>query len=122
MEDVVLRGARVLVVEDEDLIATLLEELLSKLGCVVVATATNVTEATAVAERDEIDVALLDVMMKGLDVHPVVEILARRGVPYAFVTGYGLIRTTGIYRNRPVLTKPITLPELRRVLREALAV
>ena len=122
MEDVVLRGARVLIVEDEDLIAALLEDLLSKLGCEVVATATTVTTATAVAGRDEIDVALLDVMMKGVDVHPVVEILARRGIAYAFVTGYGLIRTTGIYRNRPVLTKPITLPELRRVLREALTV
>lgn len=119
--DVALQGRRVLIVEDEDLIAAMLEELLTKLECEIVATATRLGDATEIAEHGEIDVALLDVMMKGLDVHPVVEILSRRGIPFAFVTGYGMTHTTGVYRNRPVLMKPITLPELRRVLREALA-
>lgn len=119
-ESTLLEGRRVLVVEDEDLVASLLERLLAKLGCEDVAIASQLTEAAEIAARDEIDVALLDVMLRGLDVHPVVETLSRRGIPYAFVTGHGLTRTTGIYRDRPILNKPITLPELRRVLIEAL--
>lgn len=121
VDNAIFMGKRVLIVEDEDLIAALLEDLLKKLGLKVVATATRLADAVDFAEKDELDVALLDVMMKGLDVHPVVQALSRRGIPFAFVTGYGVTRTTGIYRDRPVLTKPITQPELRRVLREAFA-
>lgn len=119
-DKVILKGRRVLIVEDEDLIATLLEDLLVKLECEVVSVATQLSEAVTMAKGKKFDVALLDIMLEGLDVHPVMEVLAKRDIPYAFVTGYGLPRKTGLYAKGPILNKPITLPGLKRVLREAL--
>lgn len=119
-DKVILKGRRVLIVEDEDLIATLLEDLLARLECEVVGVAAQRAEAITMAKKMTFDVALLDVMLERLDVHPVLEILARRGIPYAFVTGYGLPRKTGLYAKGPVIDKPVTLTGLKRVLREAL--
>ena len=84
-----LVGKRVLVVEDELLVAMLVEEMLVDAGCVVVGPFARVAEAVAAARGTEVDVALLDVNVAGEKVFPVAYELERRGVPFLFVTGYG---------------------------------
>lgn len=113
-----LQGLRVFVVEDVDLVAQLLRELIDKLGCETAFVASRLSDAVAFAESGDCDVALLDVMVVGEDVHPVVERLAARGIPFGFVTGHGTTHpATGIYRDRPVMAKPVSGPELEAVLR-----
>lgn len=113
-----LHGLRVFVVEDVDLVAQLLQDLVERFGCKLALVANDLRGAVAYASNGEFDVALLDVMIAGEDVHPVVEILAARKTPFAFVTGHGTTHPpTGIYRDRPVLSKPVSGPALEAVLR-----
>lgn len=118
MEKNELQGLQVFVVEDVDLIAQLLRDLVERSGCKVAHVSHRVTEAIEFAKSGDFNAALLDVEIAGQDVHPVVEKLAERDIPFAFVTGHGLTRPkTGIYRNRPVLNKPVSRPELEEILR-----
>lgn len=113
-----LNGKRVLLVEDETLVAMLVEDMLVDEGCVIAATATRLAEAKALAADPtlEIDLAILDVNLAGEPVFPVAEILARRGVLFAFATGYGAGGLPESWRERPVLQKPFTAAEVRAVL------
>lgn len=117
-----LDGARVLVVEDEPLVAMFLEDLLEELGCTVAATAWRLAQALEMAETVEADAAVLDVNIAGERVFPVAEALSRRGVPYIFATGYGSAGLPPELGRVPVLAKPIdqnSLAEaLARVLKE----
>ena len=80
-----LRGLRVLIVEDEALIASLLEDFLLDLGCDVVGPAMHMTEAVELAREAAIDGATLDVNIVGEKVYPVADILTERGIPFAGV-------------------------------------
>lgn len=105
-----LRGVRVLLVEDETLVAMLLEDMIADLGGTVVASASRVAAALEVA-RDpstDVDFALLDVNLAGEDVFPVAAALAERGVPFVFSTGYGSGGLPHVWRDRPTLQKPFT--------------
>jgi CheY-like chemotaxis protein len=83
-----LAGLRVLVVEDEALVLMTLEDMLTDLGCQVVVAIQHVEEALRVALDVVADVALLDVNVGGARIDPVAHILATRGIPIVFVTGY----------------------------------
>ena len=102
-----LKGRRILVVEDEMLISMLIEDYLLELGCVVVGPVGHVQQALKLAEHEHIDCALLDVNISGGTSYPVAEKLASRGIPFAFVTGYGSASNMGAFSDRPVLGKPI---------------
>ena len=115
-----LAGRRVLVVEDEALIAMNLQEMLDELGCVVVA-ATRVEEALAAVQDGGIDAVLLDVNLHGQPSFPVADALAARAVPFVFATGYGVHALREDLRDRPVLPKPFRMGELERALAGALA-
>ncbi len=104
-----LRGRRILVVEDESMIWMLIEDGLSEEGCVVVGPASQLDDALRAAADDAIDAALLDVNLGGRPVYPVADVLARRGIPFAFLTGYGAGGIQEAYRHHPVLKKPFTL-------------
>src|SRR4029079_14416273 len=80
---------RVLVVEDEYLIRMLLEDMLEELGYGLAAAVGTINEATEHASNSEFDVAVLDVNLDGREIYPVADILAKRGLPFVFVTGYG---------------------------------
>ena len=82
-------GLRVLVVEDEIMVALLLEDMIADLGHRVVGPVGRLGKALDVANREAIDVAILDVNVDGKEVYPVAEALAARHIPFAFVTGYG---------------------------------
>ncbi len=122
-DDTALNGKRVLLVEDEALVAMLVEDMLADEGCVVVATATRVGEAVAKAGDTaiEFDMAILDVNLAGEPVFPVAEALAKRGVPFAFATGYGAGGLPDTWKNRPTLQKPFTAADVTAVLQKIVA-
>lgn len=107
---------RILVVEDEMMIAFMIEDMLAELGHEVVALAMRLPEALEAARRPDIDLAILDVNLDGLRSFPVADILIQRAIPFAFVTGYGAAGLDEGYRNRPVLAKPFLSADLRRLL------
>jgi CheY-like chemotaxis protein len=111
-----LAGLRVLVVEDEGMVALLIEGMLEELGCEVVASAASLAKAEAAAKHEEIDFALLDVNLDGQQVFPVAEILRTRGVPFVFSTGYGRSALLEGFKEYHVLNKPFAIEELRQKL------
>lgn len=113
-----LRGLRLLVVEDEALVAMLVEDMLTDLGCVVVGVAGSVAKGLAVVGSEEVsfDGAVLDVNLGGEKVFPVADALAARGVPFVFATGYGAAGVAGRYAKAPVIAKPFGLPDLEAAL------
>jgi len=115
-----LKGARILVVEDEWLVSILLEELLHEFGCEVVGPATCVANAIDLASAGSIDGALLDLNVKGQVVYSVARMLADRGIPFAFVTGYTAAWISDTYRERPMLQKPVHAEKLKQILRDIL--
>lgn len=114
-------GLRILVVEDEMLVAMLMEDMLTDLGYEVVGTASRVNKAVEMAERETFDVAILDLNLNGQEAYPVADALILRGIPFAFATGYGETGLREPYRNRPILQKPFQQQHLKRVIAEALA-
>ena len=107
-----LEGRRILVVEDESMIWMLIEDGLSEEGCQVVGPAARLDDALHAAASETLDAALLDVNLGGQPAYPVADILAKRGIPFAFLTGYGEAGLNEAYRHRPVLKKPFTLNKL----------
>lgn len=114
-----LSGLRLLLVEDEAMVAMMVEDMLHDLGCVVVEVAGTVTRGLAAAER-EIDGAVLDVNLGSEAVFPVAEALKARGVPFIFSTGYGTAGIEANYAGVPILAKPYELRTLREQLLRAL--
>ncbi len=112
-----LTGLRLLVVEDEAIVAMMLEGMLEDLGCNVIDWAGTVAAALSLAQDAEMDGALLDVNVGGTMVYPVADALAARGIPFVFVTGYGPTHAAaGRFPGVPVLKKPFEQLELEGVL------
>lgn len=107
---------KVLIVEDESLVAMLIEDLLTDLGHTVVAAVGRIDRALHFAETMEIDLAVLDVNLHGERTYPVAEKLAARGIPILFATGYGQAGLDAAWQNRPVLQKPFQPDDLRRAI------
>src|SRR5262245_21302569 len=105
-------GLRVLVVEDEELVAMMIDGYLEDLGCTVAATARTVPEAVNAAETLSIQLALLDVNLAGKPVFPAAEALAAKGVPFIFSSGYGSSAVPEQFRAAPVIPKPFRIEEL----------
>ncbi len=104
-----LNGRRILVVEDESLVAMLLETILEDMGCVTVGPISNVDDGLRTATGDDaLDAALLDVNVAGSEVFPVAEALKARGVPFVFSTGYGEGGLPDAWRGHPTIQKPFT--------------
>ena len=107
-----LEGVKVLVVEDEYLVATLMEDMLESAGCVVAGPIPRLAQALDAASSEACDVAVLDINLAGERVYPVADILARRSVPFVFVTGYGANTLPPEHAGRPRLCKPFRMAEL----------
>lgn len=112
-----LTGARVLIVEDEAMIAMLIEEFLSDLGCDVAASASRLDSAVEKARNLAIDIAVLDVNLAGQLSYPVAGVLRERGIPFVFATGYGAEGMPAEFRGAPVLSKPFAQEQLAEALR-----
>jgi CheY-like chemotaxis protein len=116
-----LAGRRVLLVEDEAMIAMLLEDMLGDLGCHVVGPAYAIGHALELAAAPEaIDVAILDVNLGGRPVFEVADALRAHRVPMIFSTGYGEAGLRKVDRGAPVLGKPFRTEDLATALRQAL--
>lgn len=107
---------RILIVEDEVLVAMHLEDLLTEMGHQVVGPATRVNQAMELARRSEIDMAVLDVNVAGRTSFPVADVLRQRGIPFVFATGYGAEGFVEGYRDEPTLRKPYEPQELMRAI------
>lgn len=119
----VLTGRRVMVVEDESLVAMLLETILHDLGCDVVGPVSNIGDGLrAVAGETTLDAAVLDVNVAGQEVFPIAEALKARGIPFVFSTGYGESGLPDHWRGHPTVQKPFTDAAIRDALMEAMEV
>jgi len=121
MNDSSQKQPRVLVVEDEYLIRMLLEDMLGDLGYSVAAAVGSIAEAREFASTGEFNAAILDVNLDGQESYPVADILAARGLPFVFVTGYGERSLPERYRDRPALQKPFQAEQLDSALAGLLA-
>lgn len=117
-----LNGLRLLVVEDETLVAMMLELMLDGFGCDVVGVAGTLSRGLALAGNEglPIDGAILDVNLGGEAVYPVAERLAERGVPFIFCTGYGLAGLAEDFAHVPTLAKPYQADDLQKLLMSVL--
>jgi CheY-like chemotaxis protein len=102
----VARHFRVLVVEDEMLLAMLMVDTLVDLGCEVVGPVARVADGARLASSERLDGAILDINLAGADVFPVARELAARNIPFVFVSGYGTNDLPREWRDRPKLQKP----------------
>lgn len=115
-----LLGKNVLLVEDEPIVAMLVEDMLMGLGANVIGPAAQVGEAVAMARREQLDAAVLDVKLGSDSSAEVAEILREREIPYVLATG---LDTPADPRdaNAPLLQKPYLQEDLARALEQALA-
>ena len=111
-----LAACRVLVVEDEMMVAWELEDVLSGWGCTVVGPVGRVGKALAMLDAEAVDMAVLDISLNGERSYPVADTLEARGVPFVFLTGYNRDSLPSHYRSHMVLQKPFQQSELSDVL------
>ncbi|KAA0695855.1 response regulator [Halopseudomonas laoshanensis] len=108
----IAEGRRVLVVEDEMTIALMIEEMLLDLGAQVIGPESRLDAALRLAAEATLDAAILDVNIRGGNSYPVADILAERGIPFVFCSGYNDWALEERHRDRPRLNKPYSLMEL----------
>ncbi len=113
---------RILIVEDEPLIALMLADMLAELGFLVAASVAQVDDALAVLVDHPVDIALLDVNIGAQKIDPVADFLAARGTPFIFTTGYGATGVPANHADRTLLQKPFHIDELAAVLRSELGI
>jgi CheY-like chemotaxis protein len=114
-----MKTLRILIVEDEMTIALLIEDMLIDMGHQVVAMAMRLPPALEHAETAEIDFAILDINLDGVASFPVADVLTRRGVPFAFASGYGSTGLNAAYRQYPVVRKPFQAQDLEQAILQA---
>src|SRR5215204_5033677 len=111
---------RVLVVEDEALVAMLIEDMIHDSGAEMVGAASTLTDALALARDAQADVALLDINLGGALAYPVADVLRERGVPIVFTTGYGSAGLIERFQDCPILDKPFDQPSLEHAIHTVL--
>ncbi|NYT39179.1 response regulator [Sphingomonas sp. R-74633] len=100
-----LDGLRVLIVEDEPVVAMYLEDMLEALGCETIGPASRLAEGIALAEAGGFDAAILDINLGGERSTPIAQMLRERGLPFAFASGYGN-PPEGFGEGVPMIEKP----------------
>ena len=108
-------GNRILVVEDEALVAMALCATLGDLGYVVVGPYSRISEAIGALRTNSIDAAILDINLGGEMVYPLADVLADARIPFVFVTGYGAEEIKHRYDRIPILQKPIETDALKMI-------
>ena len=111
----------ILVVEDEPLIAMMLEDFLESLGHSVTATCESVQDAIVEADKGGFDLAILDVNLKGESVWPVCERLRDKRIPFVLATGGHVDPPPAEFANVPVIEKPYTVDRVTPALEAAFA-
>lgn len=101
------------------MVAMLLEDMLADLQCEVVGPAFHLDQALAIASREAIDFAILDVNLGGEQSYPVAGVLRGRGIPFIFATGYGTRGLAEAYQDVTTLKKPFTSDDLEQAMPKA---
>ncbi len=109
---------RILIVEDDPLIAMMVEDMLTDLGLTVIGPAGKLEEALALAASTTIDGALLDVHIHGGETFPLADLLSEKGIPFPFSTGSDGTSLPEKYRDTPTLLKPFMQEDVQQVLAE----
>jgi DNA-binding response OmpR family regulator len=107
---------RVLVVEDEFLIAAMVEDILRDFECECVGPIRTLEEGVEAARTEVVDAAIINLMLQGKHAYPVIEVLADRNIPFCFASGVRPADLPERWRERPFLTKPYVLAEVRAFL------
>lgn len=114
-------GTRVLIVEDDTIIAMTAEDMLEEAGCVTAAVASTVAEALARAADTDFDIALLDLNLKDENSLPVAQVLRDGGKPFIFATGYDGLPADSGFADAPIISKPYRIEQLATVIAKVLA-
>jgi CheY-like chemotaxis protein len=112
-----LRGRTILVVEDESLIALLIQDVLEEAGASVLGPCYSFAECMRAARFEKFDAAVLDVDLAGEDVFPAADEIRKRGIPFVFHTAHGdreEIRAR--FGDIAVCRKPVSMDDLLKVL------
>lgn len=111
-----LRGKRILIVEDEPLVAMEIESQLASTGCEIIGPAATIQTAKRFIADATFNAALIDANLAGHPVHELAAALTQKNIPFAFATGYGREALPLGFRDAPVLTKPFSPNQLRAVI------
>ena len=114
-------GTRVLIVEDDTIIAMTAEDMLDEIGCTTAAVAATVVEALARTEDTEFDIALLDLNLKDENSLPVAQRLRDNGKRFVFATGYDGLPPGSGFTDALVISKPYRLEQLAAMIAKAMA-
>ena len=112
-------NARVLIVEDEIVVALFMEDILTEFGYQVAGVIGHLDDA--LAREPDYDLAVLDVHLNGRSVFEFADKLTALGIPFVFATGYGERGIPERHRGRPVLQKPFQPDDLKRALEQCQA-
>jgi CheY-like chemotaxis protein len=114
-----LKGHRILIVEDNFVMALDLSLMVEDLGGAVVGPAGRLEEGMALAQANELDAAILDVNLDGSNTFRLADGLVAAGVAVIFATGYDIKMLPERFAQTPKLSKPFSLPSVEKALREA---
>ena len=109
--------ARILIVEDEMLVAMLIEDALTDLGHEILGPAMRLETALEAASSQQFDFAILDINLAGKQSFPVADCLSQRGIPFMFASGYGAAGLSAPYLLAEVIQKPFSRRELGEALK-----
>jgi CheY-like chemotaxis protein len=115
-----MHNLSIFVVEDEALIRMMVIEMLEELGHRVVAEAGSVQAAAPLARTCIFDLAVFDINVAGSDISPIAEIVAARGLPFVFISGYGPAGLPTLFSDKPVLRKPFLVSEFAALINSTL--
>jgi len=115
------RKLRILVVEDEPLIAMMLAQMLNEFGCEYIGPIGNRKTALECARTEEMDAAILNLVIGGEKAYDVAEALAARGIPFGFASGVHRDGFAKEWFDRPYLEKPFTSADVWRLLSQVFA-
>lgn len=113
-------GTRVFIVEDETIVAMLIEEMLEDLGYATAAHASTLTAALEFANQGDYQIGLLDINIIGGHSFPVAAIMAQRGIPFVFCSGYGALGIPDLWADAICISKPFSMAQLDKALRSAM--
>jgi DNA-binding NtrC family response regulator len=111
-----LHDRRVLIIEDSPVVAEDTEQMLAEIGCFVVGPATTMADARQLAEKEQIDAAVVDINIRGGKAFPVLRILEDREIPFILTSGYADWSMPEEWQDRPRLGKPYNPLMLREQL------
>jgi CheY-like chemotaxis protein len=117
----ILNGKRILVVEDEPIVAMMIEQMIEDMGAQTVGPAASLEQALDLAATADVHVAILDLNLNGQRTSEVAKTLKQRGVPFIFATGYGSAGGQDL-GQKAVLQKPFQMHQFVTALSDALHV